>query len=167
MCRCRVSRKLGVRHVLSKPVSTGGRERQNVAFPLPISLDSFWLALARRFGGSCREVRSLQFPGFPQFFFHSPPWRPASVEVRQLQGMVRCLDGIKRMIVQEKNRLETVPPQMVDLIQDHISYLQKQVSTLQKLVRRHLKQHPRLAHQQELLTSIPGIGETTEAVILA
>lgn len=95
------------------------------------------------------------------------PWHPSPVAVRQLRAMVRRVDAVKQMIVQEKNRLETAPPQMVKLIKDHINYLKKQVITLQKLVHRQLKQHPTLAQQQKLLTSIPGIGETTAAIILA
>ena len=95
------------------------------------------------------------------------PWCPASIEIRQLQALVRRMDAIKRMMVQERNRLETAPHQMVALIQDHLTYLKKQVKMIQKLIRLHLKQYPKLARQKELLTSIPGIGETTAAIILA
>ena len=56
---------------------------------------------------------------------------------------------------------------MMTLIQDHLTYLKKQVKMIQKLIRHHLKQYPVLARQQELLTSIPGIGETTATIILA
>jgi len=95
------------------------------------------------------------------------PWHPASQEVRQLQAWVRRIEAIQRMIVQEKNRLETAPSQMVTLIKKHLSYLKQEIQTIKKLIRRHLKKHPTLAHQQKLLMSIPGIGETTAAIILA
>lgn len=95
------------------------------------------------------------------------PWYPAPPEVRQLQTFVRRIEAIKGMVAQEKNRLETAPPQMSKLIKSHIKYLQKQIKTLEELIRRHRKQHARLAHQHDLLTSIPGIGDTTAAIILA
>ena len=43
----------------------------------------------------------------------------------------------------------------------------EQIARTEKLIRQHLDQHPDLRQQRDLLTSIPGIGETTAALLLA
>ena len=95
------------------------------------------------------------------------PWQPPAIEVRQLQELVRRIEALNQSIVQEQNRLETATTTTITLIKAHIRYLQSQLKATRKLIQKHFKQHSHLAHQRNLLTSIPGIGETTAAIILA
>ena len=48
-----------------------------------------------------------------------------------------------------------------------INTLTDQIAAVQQQIRDHFTQHPGLRSQRDLLISIPGIGETTAAVLLA
>jgi transposase len=73
------------------------------------------------------------------------------------------------MRVAEENRLAAGPTIAVvrRSLEESIAHLQAQIKRTEKLIRTHLDQHPGLRQQRDLLTSIPGIGETTAALLLA
>jgi transposase len=98
-----------------------------------------------------------------------PAWSPPTVEVRELQALVRRLDSLIEMRVAEENRLSSgITVEAVrHSVEEHLAYLNTQINRTQELIREHIENHPRLKHQSELLDSIPGIGETTAAVLLA
>jgi transposase len=96
-------------------------------------------------------------------------WTPTAPEVRELQALVRRLDSLIEMRVAEENRLSSgilVESVRVSL-EEHLSYLNQQIKRCEELIRDHINNHPRLRRQSELLDSIPGIGETTAAVLLS
>lgn len=98
-----------------------------------------------------------------------PAWTPPASEIRALQALVRRLDALHGMRTQEANRLAagvTVAP-VQQSIEAVLAHLDAQIAEVQRLIREHLDQHPGLRAQRDLLTSIPGIGETTAAVLLA
>lgn len=95
------------------------------------------------------------------------PWKPSAAEVAELQALTRRLDALDKMITQEKNRLETAPEILQGDIEDHIGFLKQQVNALKKSIQIHLEQHDKLHEQQQLLTTIIGIGESTAARILS
>lgn len=70
------------------------------------------------------------------------------------------------MYQQEHNRLETTPA-VADLIHKHLKYLEQDIQATKQLIHDHFDQHPGLKQERDLLTRIPGIGETTAAVVLA
>ena len=94
-------------------------------------------------------------------------WVPPAVEVEQLQALVHRLDNLTAMQQQEQNRLATVDPILVESITAHIDFLNEQIVETKKRIREHFDTHPALKAQRDLLTSIPGIAETTATVILA
>lgn len=98
-----------------------------------------------------------------------PAWTPPAPEVRQLQALVRRLDALHGMRTQEVNRLAAGVP--VDAVRASIeailAQLDAQIAHVQQLIRDHLDHHPGLRAQRDLLTTIPGIGETTAAVLIA
>jgi transposase len=98
-----------------------------------------------------------------------PAWEPPAVEVRELQALVRRLAALIEMRVAEENRLAAGPTIAVvrRSLEESIAHLQAQIKRTEKLIRTHLDQHPGLRQQRDLLTSIPGIGETTAALLLA
>jgi transposase len=52
-------------------------------------------------------------------------------------------------------------------VEEHLAYLAEQIKRTEALIRDHIDKHPGLKRQRELLDSIPGVGETTAAVLLA
>ena len=83
------------------------------------------------------------------------------------QACTRRLTVLSNMITQEKNRLKTADLIVTDDIQAHIAFLQPQVKELKKQRQDHIEAYSSLKTQQQLLTSIVGIGDNTAAVILA
>jgi len=98
-----------------------------------------------------------------------PAWTPPPPEIRALQALVRRLDALHGMRTQEANRLAagvSVAPVRAS-IEAVLAHLTAQIAEVERLIHDHLDQHPRLRGQRDLLTTIPGIGETTAAVLLA
>jgi transposase len=99
-----------------------------------------------------------------------PAWSPLPTEVRQLQSLVRRLESLLEMHHQmEVNRLEagTSAAPVRDSLTEHITFLDEEIKRTTALIRTHIDEHPTLREQRELLVSIPGIGETTAAKLLA
>ena len=98
-----------------------------------------------------------------------PAWAPPALEIRQLQALVRRLDALHGMRTQEANRLAAgVAVKAVRAsIEAVLASLDAQIAHVQQLIRQHLDQHPGLRAQRDLLTTIPGIGEATAAVLIA
>jgi len=98
-----------------------------------------------------------------------PPWVPLPREVRTLKAFVRRLDALEGMRTQERNRFAAEPADTVirASIQHVIDLLEDEMATLRARIHDHFDQHPGLRDQRALLTSIPGIGDATAAVLLA
>ncbi len=96
-------------------------------------------------------------------------WSPPAPEVRELQALVRRLESLVEMRVAEENRLSSgVSADAVkQSLEEHIAHLIEQIKQTEALIREHINNHPDLKQQSELLDSIPGIGETTAALLLA
>lgn len=99
---------------------------------------------------------------------HRPPaWTPPPRELRVLQALVRRLDALQEMRTQEVNRLAAGPETAVRAsIEATLAHFDAQIAQLHAQIRDHFDQHPPLRAQRDLLTSIPGIGETTAAILL-
>ena len=95
-----------------------------------------------------------------------PVWTPAPVEARQLQALVRRLDALLEMRTQESNRLELAAAIVRPSITATVAHLDTQIATVKQQIAHHIDQHPTLRAQRDLVQSIPGIGETTAAIVL-
>ena len=98
-----------------------------------------------------------------------PEWHPAEREVVELQALVRRLESLIEMRTMEENRLSSgIAVKAVRAsVEELIAHLSEQIKKTETLIRNHIDSHPGLKRQRELLDSIPGIGETTAAVLLA
>jgi transposase len=96
-----------------------------------------------------------------------PAWTPLPAETRQLQALVRRLDALLEMRTQETNRLELAAPVVRPSITATVAHLDAQVATVKRQIAAHIDQYPTLRQQRDLVQSIPGIGATTAAVVLA
>lgn len=97
------------------------------------------------------------------------PWQPPAREVAQLQALVRRLESLQQMIQQERNRLAApgLSPLVQESLERTLELLAAELQHLQDQLRCHLDQHPELKEKQELLSSIPGIGESTANLLLS
>ena len=96
------------------------------------------------------------------------PWAPLPLDARQLQALLRRLEALVRMQTEETNRRQAgeLVPVVRDSIDTLLATLAEQIRIVRRLIRDHIDQHSHLREQRDLLTSIPGIGETTAAVLL-
>jgi transposase len=96
-------------------------------------------------------------------------WRPPAPEVQQLQALVRRLESLIEMRVAEENRLSSgiTVNAVRQSLEEHIKYLVEQIKQTEKMIREHINNHPDLKVQSDLLDSIPGIAQTTAALLLA
>lgn len=98
-----------------------------------------------------------------------PTWTPLPQDVRELQALVRRLESLTEMRVMEENRLSSgITVEAVRAsVEEHLSYLNEQIRRTEELIRTHINNHPTLKRQSQLLDSIPGIAETTAALLLS
>jgi len=90
---------------------------------------------------------------------------PAREELRDL---VQRRDQLKRMQVQEKNRLSACShPLVAEDIRDEIAALAACIGRIEAAIAAHLARHPALAEASALLRSIPGIGPVSAMTLLA
>ena len=100
-----------------------------------------------------------------------PPWRRAAPEVRTLVAMLRRMQALQDHLTQEKNRLadpgmkEQV--EVTNSLKKSIAFLKGEIASVHKQIDAHIKKHPDLKSDRDLLTSIPGIGDATAAWIMA
>ena len=101
---------------------------------------------------------------------HRPAvWTPPAPEIRALQALVRRLESLLEMQSVEKNRLAAGPSSReVNLsIQAVLAFLKQEIATIKEHIRQHIDHHPDLKGKRDLLTSIPGVADTSAAAILA
>jgi len=94
-------------------------------------------------------------------------WQPPAPEVKKLQALVRRLEELNGMLAQERNRLATANEVVKPSIEGVIRHLQDEIKNTQQLISDHIDQNPKLRANRDLLQSIPGIGPTTSAMVLA
>lgn len=100
---------------------------------------------------------------------HPPAWTPLPREVRELQALVRRLEALLGMQTDERNRQQAggLTPAVADSIAAVLAQLEAQIASVRRQIQAHIDQYPGLRAQRELLTTIPGIGDTTAALLLA
>lgn len=98
-------------------------------------------------------------------------WTPPPPEYRQLRAWVDRLQALKDMQQQEANRVEAHlaahQSALVASVQVHLDWLGGQIALIERQINDHIDQHPNLKHDAVLIRSIPGIGDTTVAKVLA
>jgi transposase len=96
-------------------------------------------------------------------------WHPPAPEVQQLQALMRRLQAVVEIRQQESNRLEQAvgQPLVGESVNKIIAALDAEMVRLRQMIQDHIDQHPHLKRDQELLLSIPGIGQTTSVWLLS
>jgi len=96
-------------------------------------------------------------------------WRPATPQKRELQEMSRRLDALIEQRTRETNRLKSGQgcEVVLESLQDSLSFLDEQISKLERGIGEHIDRHPDLKEAFDLLKSITGIGDKTASKLLA
>lgn len=96
-------------------------------------------------------------------------WTPPAPEIRQLQALVRRLDALQGMRTQEANRLAAgaLVADVRASIDAVLASLDAQIAHVRALIQQHVDRHPDLRSRRDLLTTIPGIGDATAAILIA
>lgn len=96
-------------------------------------------------------------------------WAPPAAELLELQALTRHLQALQEDRQRARNRLHAANPsdRVNQAIAEQIAFLDAQIAELEKQIQQHIDQNPNLRQQHDLLTSIPGIGDKSAAVILA
>jgi transposase len=96
-----------------------------------------------------------------------PAWQPLPPAVRQLQALVRRLDDLMAMRQMEHNRQDGADATVQLSITRLLALLDAEIEQTRAAIHDHLDQDPDLQQRRDLLDTIPGLGETTIAVLLA
>jgi transposase len=95
------------------------------------------------------------------------PWHPLPPEMKHLQALTRRIESLDQILLAEKNRLkESAPPEVRPSLRRVIRGIQKEIDRIEKLIKEHIDNNPDLKEQNDLLRSIPGIGEKTVPLLL-
>lgn len=95
------------------------------------------------------------------------PWDAPAKEVRELQRLLARLEALQAMRVQEKNREHESEGVALESVKRMIATLDEEIERLQHKIRDHIDHHPGLREQDELLRSIPGVGDIVSSYALA
>jgi transposase len=101
---------------------------------------------------------------------HEPAaWAPPEPCYAELRALTRHLDSLMGMKQQEVNRKKSgiSSVYVLNMIVEHIAQLDKSIKDIKRQIQNFIAEQEQLKHQQELLVSIPGVGELTAAKLLA
>jgi transposase len=96
-------------------------------------------------------------------------WAPPPPEVKELRALTRHLETLKADRARELSRKQSglSSEAVLHSIDEHIIFLDQQIELLEQQINDLIDQNPKLRQQLKLLTSIPGIGDTTAASFIA
>jgi transposase len=86
---------------------------------------------------------------------------------QKLQALVTRRRQLIEMLVAEKNRSPKSHKSTQKRIQEHISWLEKELDDLDQDMRKFIQESPLWRQKDQLLQSVPGIGPITSSVLLA
>ena len=97
-----------------------------------------------------------------------PPVRPLrDAETQALNSLTARRHQVLSMLVSEKNRLRTAAAAVRPRIEAHIAWLGQELEDLDKNLRQTLRQSPVWREKDDLLRSVPGVGEQLSLTLLA
>jgi transposase len=155
--------------------ASGGYERgveqalRNADLPVAI-INPTWIRNFARSYGHLEKTDIIDASVLERFARERtpPPTPPLSEQQRRLKALVRRRDQLKQELVREKNRLKH--PFLSELeaasIDRMIEMLQREIKTLEADIAT-LMEHESVTAKANRLTSVPGIGVITAAILIA
>ena len=97
-----------------------------------------------------------------------PPLRPLrDVETQELNSLVARRQQVMTMLVAERNRLSSTAMAVRPRIEAHIAWLKHELDDLDQGLRQTIRQSPVWREKDDLLRSVPGIGDQISLTLLA
>ena len=97
-----------------------------------------------------------------------PPVRPLrDAETQILNSLVARRHQVMTMLVSEKNRLRTASSPVRPRIEANIAWLEQELGDLDQGLRQTLRQSPVWREKDDLLRTVPGVGEQVSLTLLA
>ena len=97
-----------------------------------------------------------------------PPVRPLrDADTQELNSLTTRRSQLVTMLVSEKNRLGRASHSVRPSIQSHITWLEQELSNLDNDLREALRRSPVWREKDDLLRSVPGVGEQLSLSLLA
>ena len=94
-------------------------------------------------------------------------WEAPSKSMRELQALVVRLESLQGMRQAELNRLDIAHSSVCASIEAVIAALDKEIKVVRSLIRKTIDDDPDLKQRNDLLDTIPGLGEATIPSLLA
>ena len=85
----------------------------------------------------------------------------------ELRALIRRRAQIVQMITSERNRLRQAPPVLRPHIEEHIAWLLDGTGQLDRQIKEFVRSSPVWRVNDDLLTSVPGVGDVTSSVLMA
>jgi transposase len=96
------------------------------------------------------------------------PWEPSSSEQKSLKEMTRGLEQLKKERDRLKNQIgQSENPTVTGSLDSVLGSINEQIDQLEEAIDKHVESTDTLARNRDLLETIPGIGQTTAALVLA
>ena len=97
-----------------------------------------------------------------------PPVRPLrDTETQALNSLAARRHQVMTMLVSEKNRLSSATIAVRPRIEAHIAWLEQELDDLDEGLRQTLRQSPVWREKDDLLRTVPGVGEQLSLTLLA
>jgi len=94
-------------------------------------------------------------------------WEAPSKSVRELQALVVRLESLQTMRQAELNRLDIAHTSVRGSIEAVVAALDKEIEAVRSLIRKTIDDDPELRQRNDLLDTIPGLGDRTIPSLLA
>ena len=88
-------------------------------------------------------------------------------EERELRALIRRRGQVVQMIASERNRLQQAPPVLRPHIERHIAWLLEDRGQIGRQIKEFIQSSPAWRAKDDLLTSIPGVGDVVSSVLMA
>jgi transposase len=95
-------------------------------------------------------------------------WEPPSSEQKSLKELTRGLDQLKKERDRLNNQIgQSENPTVTDSLKSVLESINEQIDRLEEAIDQHVRSSNTLARNRDLLETIPGVGQTTAALVLA
>lgn len=95
------------------------------------------------------------------------PWAPPPGEIQELKVLVRRLEALMKIKLEEENRLGVCSHMVKSSIEKVIQTIDEQIKEIKDKIKNHIQTHSGLKAHKELLETIPGVGPATIAQVLS